>query len=124
LLTYQDQRLEHVLVYFSATNIDRIYRQRVMLDIIRLLSISNGDIRFVATTSHTFKLMSMFVSRLRIFKYQAQIMCNTMSMTHDEVQEYQVDMTCLLFTIDQHLIVRHRDYSRTTKIFDRSLPPI
>jgi len=32
-----------------------------------------------------------FFFRLRIFKLQAQIICNEMQMTNDEVQEYQVE---------------------------------
>ncbi len=32
-----------------------------------------------------------FFFRLRIFKLQAQIICNEMQMNNDEVQEYQVE---------------------------------
>jgi len=44
-LPHNDYRLQHILSYFSANRIDMIYRQRVMYDIIRLLPISNDDIR-------------------------------------------------------------------------------
>jgi len=44
-LPHVDHRLQHVLSYFSANRIESIYRQRVMYDIIRLLSIPNDDIR-------------------------------------------------------------------------------
>ncbi|CAF3727151.1 unnamed protein product [Rotaria sp. Silwood1] len=70
-LPHNDYRLQHVLSYFSANRIDIIYRQRIMYDIIRLLPISNDDIR------------------LRLFKLQATIICNEMKMSNDEVQEYQ-----------------------------------
>jgi aspartate 1-decarboxylase len=33
----------------------------------------------------------IFFSRLKIFKLQAQIICNSMQMSNDEVQEYQVE---------------------------------
>lgn len=74
-LPHNDHRLQHVLSYFSANRIDTIYRQRVMYDIIRLLPIPNDDIR------------------LKIFKLQAQIVCNEMPMSNDEVQEYQKILT-------------------------------
>jgi hypothetical protein len=74
-LPHNDYRLQHVLSYFSANRIDLIYRQRVMYDIIRLTSIPNDDIR------------------LKIFKLQAQIICNSMQMSNDEVQEYQKLLT-------------------------------
>ncbi|CAF3719635.1 unnamed protein product [Rotaria sordida] len=70
-LPYHDYRLQHVLAYLSANRIDMIYRQRVIYDIIRLLPISNDDIR------------------LKLFKLQATIICNDMKMSNDEVQEYQ-----------------------------------
>ncbi len=35
------------------------------------------------------------IFRLKIFKLQAQIFCNTMQMTNEEVQEYQVEF-CLI----------------------------
>ncbi|CAF3845140.1 unnamed protein product [Rotaria magnacalcarata] len=70
-LAHNDYRLQHVLSYFSVNRIEMIYRQRVMYDIIRLLPISNDDIR------------------LKLFKLQATIICNGMKMSNDEVQEYQ-----------------------------------
>jgi hypothetical protein len=74
-LPHNDYRLQHVLSYFSANRIDLIYRQRVMYDIIRLTSIPNDDIR------------------LKIFKLQAQIICNSMQMSNAEVLEYQKLLT-------------------------------
>jgi hypothetical protein len=37
------------------------------------------------------KINVWFFFRLRIFKLQAQIICNEMPMSNDEVQEYQVE---------------------------------
>ncbi|CAF1020451.1 unnamed protein product [Adineta ricciae] len=74
-LPHNDYRLQHVLSYFSANRVGTIYRQRAMYDIIRLTSIPNDD------------------TRLRIFKLQAQIVCNDMQMSNDEVQEYQKLLT-------------------------------
>ena len=45
-LPYHDYRLQHILSYLSANRINMLYRQRVMYDIIRLLPISNDDIRY------------------------------------------------------------------------------
>ncbi|CAF3325058.1 unnamed protein product [Rotaria socialis] len=70
-LPHNDYRLQHILSFLSVNRVDSIYRQRVMYDIIRLTTFPNDDIR------------------LRIFKLQAQIICNEMQMTNDEVQEYQ-----------------------------------
>ncbi|CAF4829872.1 unnamed protein product, partial [Rotaria socialis] len=70
-LPHNEYRLQHVLSYFSVNRIEMIYRQRVMYDIIRLLPVSNDDIR------------------LKVFKLQATIICNSMKMSNDEVQEYQ-----------------------------------
>ncbi|CAF3634590.1 unnamed protein product [Rotaria sordida] len=74
-LPHNDYRLQHVLSYLSANRVESIYRQRVMYDIIRLATFPNDDIR------------------LRIFKLQAQIICNDMQMSNDEVQEYQKLLT-------------------------------
>lgn len=74
-LLHQDLRLQHVLVYFSANRIEQIYRQRLVLDLIRLSSIPQEE------------------TRLRIFKYEAQMMCNETKMTDDEAQEYQKILT-------------------------------
>lgn len=45
LLPHKDHRLQHILSYCSTNRIDKIYRQRVMFDIIRLLPLSTDDIR-------------------------------------------------------------------------------
>ncbi|CAF4151954.1 unnamed protein product, partial [Adineta steineri] len=74
-LPHNDLRLQHILSYFSANRVELIYRQRAIYDIIRLTSIPNDDIR------------------LKIFKLQAQIICNEMQMSNDDVQTYQKLLT-------------------------------
>ena len=51
--------------------------------------------------SHLKLNLHMKSFRLRIFKLQAQIICNDMEMTNDQVQEYQVEF---LFFISNELI--------------------
>jgi len=41
---------------------------------------------------------------LKIFKLQAQIVCNEMNMSNDEVQEYQVELLFFLFRINKCVV--------------------
>lgn len=91
-LPNQDPRLQHVLVYFAANRVPMIYRQQLMLDILRSLPISNEEIRY-DDSDHSDIEEKRISSRLRIFKYQAQVMCNEMQMSVDQAQEYQVGAT-------------------------------
>ncbi|CAF0892278.1 unnamed protein product, partial [Didymodactylos carnosus] len=70
-LPQTDHRLSHFITYLSANRVDNIYKQRALIDIIRLIQLSNDDIR------------------LKILKMQAQVVCNEMRMANEQLQEYQ-----------------------------------
>ncbi|CAF1400668.1 unnamed protein product [Adineta ricciae] len=86
-LPKRDHRLEHILLYFIANDVNEIYQRRIMFDIIRRLPIERSNVR------------------LRIFQSQAQLTCSELEMSDDEIEEYQ------------ELIADYKDFRGTTAVF-------
>ncbi|CAF1056361.1 unnamed protein product [Adineta ricciae] len=86
-LPKRDHRLEHILSYFIANDVNEIYQRRVMFDIIRRLPIERSNVR------------------LTIFQSQAQLTCRELQMSDDEIEEYQ------------DLIADYKNFRGTTAAF-------